>query len=62
MNLARRIKNLWRLSEYEVTQSKEEFDNLPVGTKVSPIVKKPQMAQIIKVNRKDPIDEFIESK
>lgn len=54
-NIAKRLKNLWKLSAYE---PQEDNTLLPVGTKVvQQIVKKPAMAQIIRM--KNPVDEAL---
>lgn len=47
VNLRKRLKNLWALSTYEPMKP-EDNNNLPIGTMVSPLIQKPQMAQIIK--------------
>ena len=56
MRLLKRIRNLWRLSEWEIENLPKD---LPIGTKVSPLVKLPtKMAQIIK--RSNPVQDFLE--
>ncbi len=46
MNIFRRLKNLWLLSEY-IPGSKEIENNLDVGDKVAMIVKKKNLAKIV---------------
>ena len=53
--ILKRIKNLWKLSEWEVDLP----ENLPVGTKVSMLMKEPvKMAEII--HRKNATEKFLE--
>lgn len=51
MNLLQRLKNLWKLSEVEVTIKDDKLTVLPK------VQKKPHMAQII--SRRDPIKEIL---
>ncbi len=52
----RRIKNLWGLSNFEIT----EFDNKLVITKQEDklVFARPKQAEIIKLNKVDVIDEI----
>lgn len=57
MNLIKRLKNLWRLSEIELKRgeiSLAQFHN--IVDKVNKI-EKPKMAQIIK--RNNPVEDFL---
>jgi hypothetical protein len=56
--LLKRLQNLWKLSEYE-PMKKEDNNNLPIGTKVSSLISKPQMAQFIKPSAKNEIDNLV---
>lgn len=55
MNLLKRIKNLWQLSEVEVSIT---GDKLKIGTIITTI-EKPRMAQIIR--RKDVVKEVLKN-
>ena len=59
MNLLKRLKNLWELSRFDIT----EFDNKPVITQIEDKLvvahtEKSHMAQIIKL-REDPVEEAL---
>lgn len=59
MNLIKRIKNLWQLSNFEIT----EFDNkLVISKKEDKLVvafeDKPKMAQIVRM--KTSVEQFLE--
>lgn len=65
MNLIKRIKNLWRLSESEKLTQQFDIDNTKANyavghakTKYATGLSRP-MAQIIKRKPKDPIEEVI---
>lgn len=60
MNLIKRLKNLWKLSEWEIPEwNKKDFD---VGTVITSLVKPPEkskMAQIIKRKTIDEVEEIL---
>jgi hypothetical protein len=56
MNLLKRLKNLWKLSEWEPSSDGEKAKEL-FGQKYSMITQKPK-PQIIKRQPKDVIDEI----
>lgn len=60
MNLWKRAKNLWRLSEYVPGQPNEEY-KIP-GTQIAIIVKKPEQktAQVISYKKQNLIQELLQ--
>ena len=54
MKLLKRIKNLWRLSEYEILEPNRPLN---VGDQISPLIKPNEQASI--VSMEDPLDEFM---
>jgi hypothetical protein len=54
MNLIRRFRNLWKLSEFEIPEIGEKPE---VGTLIGALWKKKEMASIIRL--KDPLDKII---
>lgn len=62
--MLRRIKNIWKLSNYTPALPGDKLENMPEGTQISILVNKPvkpsvKMAQIIKRKEVDPIEEVI---
>ncbi len=56
MNIFKRLKNIWKLSEWE--PSSKQIEELgEVGRKFSPLTQAPKMAQIIR--RSDPLKEIL---
>jgi len=57
MNLLKRLRNIWRLSEWEIDNHGRVT---PVGTDISKIIETPpKMAQIIK--RQSPAEKFLKN-
>lgn len=56
MTWIKRLKNLWKLSEWELS-SKQIEDLHENGRKFAPLTKAPKMAQIIK--RNNPVEDFL---
>ncbi len=58
MTLLKRLRNLWKLSEWEPTELHQERE-LPQGTVIAPLHKVPnKKAEIIK--RGEPVGEFLD--
>lgn len=58
MNIVRRWKNLWKLSEYAPDTEPYIHEEKPIGMHVAMIVRKP--AEFIAYNKRDPIKEITE--
>ncbi len=58
MNLIKRLKNLYRLSEYNPLSINQKLE---IGDIVAPLVKSSEKAQIIK-RKRDPVEDFIKEK
>ena len=62
MNLIKRLRNLYRLSEWEPS-SKQIEDLSEVGRKFTPLTQAPKMAEIIKMHDTEKIiNDLIEDK
>lgn len=60
MNIIQRLKNLWKLSEFEVPFIGEKPE---IGTVVvNSLYKKPKMAEIIKMHPVDEVQEVLNEK
>ncbi len=57
MNIFRRVKNLWLLSNFTVTKNSNGGVDVFVNTDNKQLEVKPRMAQIIK--RSDPVGDFL---